>query len=246
MNYYIITGASRGLGKALVESLRNRENTSIFYLSRTEGDITESENIRYIKADLNDTRSCHNIIKIVFSNISHEDASSITLINNAGTIHPIKRIEDCTTEEVERNIHVNLMSPILLTSMFLQKIADWHVKKFIVNISSGAATRPVFGWSTYCTSKAGIEMFTKAAAEEQKVQKYPAIICSMAPGIVDTEMQSDIRSANQEDFIDLEKFKQYKEQDMLLKPSVVSDKLVELLASESLENGKNYHINNFL
>ena len=66
----------------------------------------------------------------------------------------------------------------------------------IINISSGAALRPIHSWGTYCQSKAGIDMLTNIINEE-----HPEIrALSVYPGIVNTDMQLKIRSTNLEEF----------------------------------------------
>ncbi len=71
---------------------------------------------------------------------------------------------------------------MLLSSAFIKHTKDWNVDKRIINISSGAAQNPYFGWAAYCTTKAGVNMLTKCIALEETDKKYPVKVISFAPG----------------------------------------------------------------
>ena len=95
--------------------------------------------------------------------------------------------------EIVRNIQINLTAPAVLLSGFIRHTQNWKMRKLVLNISSGAAVRPYFGWSAYCASKAGLEHFSRCAALEQKSRENPVTILSINPGVIDTSMQEKIR-----------------------------------------------------
>lgn len=98
-------------------------------------------------------------------------------------------------------------------------------KRSVLNISSGAASHAVPGWSTYCASKAALEMFTKVLKED-----HPDVNCfAIAPGIVDTEMQGEIRKASEDDFPELRRFIGYKEDGELADPKEVGRKILHVI-----------------
>src|SRR5699024_12219854 len=80
------------------------------------------------------------------------------------------------------------------------------------NISSGAADRPMYGWSAYCSSKASIDMYTKTLALEQKALGTNHKVFAFSPGIMDTEMQEKIHSSIRKQLANLETYKVYHEQ----------------------------------
>ena len=129
-----------------------------------------------------------------------------------------------------------------LSSHFIRMSTGITVPKVIVNISSGAAQRPMWGWSTYCSTKAAIDMFTRVAALEQEDRENPVRVLAFAPGIVDTPMQEKIRNTGPEDFRDRDTFISYKQEGQLLDPSVVAKRLREIILDESVENGSILHI----
>src|SRR5699024_6696796 len=79
------------------------------------------------------------------------------------------------------------------------------------NISSGAADRPMYGWSAYCSSKASIDMYTKTLALEQKALGTNHKVFAFSPGIMDTEMQEKIRSSSPQQLANVDTFKGYHE-----------------------------------
>jgi benzil reductase ((S)-benzoin forming) len=132
---------------------------------------------------------------------------------------------------------LNLIAPSVLTNSFIDCYNTVDCEKVILNISSGAGKNPIDGWAVYCSSKAGLDMFSRVVDEEQKVRAQhpmdnihkPFRIFSIAPGIVNTEMQSGIRSAEREDFSRVEDFISYKVNNELSEPTVVSEKYLKLM-----------------
>jgi benzil reductase ((S)-benzoin forming) len=248
MNYIILTGASRGLGEAIARQLLN-ENTVLFCVSRKQNEslieLAKQKNaiLHPLSFDLQHIHEIENLMEDIFSKIDASLASSVALINNAGIVAPMKPIERAKNEEIIQNVHINLLAPMLLTSEFLKRTRDLEADKRIINISSGAGKNPYFGWSSYCTSKAGVDMFTRCIAVEEANKEKPVKIISFAPGVVDTDMQAEIRSSNKEDFINLERFLALKEDGQLLSPDYVAGAVIDLLTTDNFEQGGVIRIN---
>lgn len=133
----------------------------------------------------------------------------------------------------------------IMEDIFLQiKTEEIKTDKRIINISSGAGKKPYFGWSNYCSAKAGMDIFTRCVGLEQVDKDYPVKSISFAPGIIDTEMQSEIRASNKENFKDLERFFSLKEEGKLLSPDEVSKYVLKLLELE-YEGGEVIDIKQF-
>lgn len=251
MKHYIVTGSSKGLGKSIVEELFH-ENHQIHCISRYGNSIlvkkAEKMNANLLEYlfDLNNLNHLEELVNRVFSNIDLNSVDEIALINNAGVIHPITPIERCDAEGIISNIHVNLIAPMLLTKGFIQFTENLNIRKTIMNISSGAGKRPVPSWSSYCSSKAGLDLFSRTVAAEQVDSTYPVKVISVAPGVVDTNMQDEIRSSNVEDFSSVEQFRKYKEEGNLFSPEMVATKLVEILNKDSIENGSVLDVRQFM
>ena len=111
----------------------------------------------------------------------------------------------------------------------------------ITTISSGAAIRAVHSWSAYCVAKAGLEMWTKCLAEEYKTHDISAI--SVAPGIVDTGMQEDIRNSDPNKFPSHEQFVEFFQTGALSSSDDVAKKLMPLIMEHTMEqSGSRYDV----
>ena len=251
MKYIIITGTSKGVGESIAKCLLNKNN-HLFCISRSLNKdlIAEAERkgvkLQYIQQDLNKVEEIEKLMEGIFKNIDTNNTDGVYLINNAGIVAPIKKVEGLKWEDVSLNLNVNLAAPMLITSNFIECAKELKVEKRIINISSGAGKRPISGWSAYCSAKAGVDLFTRCVALEQENEEFPAKVISFGPGIVDTNMQEEIRSSHKEDFVDLEKFIGFKEQGNLRQPEEVAEAVTELLFSESFENGKVTSISEYL
>lgn len=246
MTTYLITGVSKGLGEALADQVIKAGNT-VICLSRNVNDrlVKKAETaevpLYFYPCDLNDIDALDRTTETLMKEVTFLETDELVLINNAGVVEPIKRIGQANTADLARNIQVNLTAPLLLTNWFLQAFSTFNVKKTMVNVSSGAAQHPYDGWTAYCSSKAGLDMMTRAVALEQAEQASPAHIISFSPGVMDTEMQGQIRSSDVSQFSNVQAFRDYKERGHLRSPELVASKLLELLDT-SLENGRVYSI----
>jgi benzil reductase ((S)-benzoin forming) len=242
MNYIIITGASKGLGEGIALELLH-ETHHLICVSRSKSEKLEklaaAKNcpITFISFDFAVTFDVPDLARMIFEHIPLDKASGVYLVNNAGVIEPVGRVEECAPEAVEQHLRINLISPILLTGAFIQHTRGWKMEKRVINISSGAAKNPYFGWSSYCTGKAGIDMFTQCVGTEQQDLDFPVEIMAVAPGIIDTEMQTTIRGVTEEQFIHRQKFVDLKESGQLVPPQVAGKRLAKLLFSPEFSNG---------
>lgn len=251
MKYIIITGASRGFGEAITRKLISPDNY-LFCISRKRNNqlLTTAENngtdLVYLEYDLNNLDGIEALVNNIFSRVDKSKLEAICLINNAGLISPIKRVEKCRSNEIINNLNINLISPILLTSLFIRYTNDFNIRKRVVNISSGAAKKPYYGWSCYCTAKSGLDLFAGCVRAEQENEEYPVKVVSFIPGVMDTNMQKEIRTCQSEDFIQIERFIAFKEEGKLLSPDFVAEKVVDLLNSEGFGESSVVNIKDYL
>jgi benzil reductase ((S)-benzoin forming) len=224
----ILTGHSKGLGKALLERFLLERNFQIVAVSRSTSDI-QNENLIQVALDLSDLDSLEASLPAIFPK---GDFEKVILINNAGWIGEVKPVGKLQPTEMEKAIKLNLLAPMILSDAFVKAYAELNAEKFICNISSGAARKPMPGWAEYCSGKAGLEMFSKVAAEELREKVFR--VFSVAPGIVDTEMQAEIRTADSSGFPALERFKNFKEEGQLSTPALVAAKIFYILDNPAL------------
>ena len=230
MNYYYITGTSRGIGKAFAEHLLENPSNNVIGISREK--TIEHLNYRHFFLDLSDA-----VALTGFKFEPHANAKKIYLINNAGTLGFIKPVGKLEADIIVKNYTLNLIAPSVLTNAFISCYDTADAEKAIVNISSGAGKAPVDGWAVYCASKAAVDMFSRVVDMEQGIRSEHAStsihkgfkIFSIAPGVVDTQMQDEIRKASKEDFSTHEKFIDYKVNNGLSDPVSVSRKYFRVL-----------------
>ena len=237
MHYFIITGASKGLGEGLAIELLD-EKHHLLCIARNESStlkrMAAARNcpLDFFLFDLAVNRDIPALCRQVFDKVDTANAEGIYLVNNAGVINPVGRVESCPATEVEHHMHVNLLAPMLLTAEFLRYTQKLSARKRVLNISSGAASFPYHGWSSYCTGKAGIDMFTRCVGTEQEDQDHPVECMGVAPGIIDTSMQETIRATTDEQFIHRKKFVDYKEKGELIPAAIAGKRLARLLLSD--------------
>jgi benzil reductase ((S)-benzoin forming) len=225
MNYYIITGTSRGLGKAMAEVLLQEKENKVIGISR--GQSINHKNYKHLCLDLSDTDLIKKNLDQIFPVLT--DADEVVLINNAGMLGQVGQVGNIENDNFEKLYKVNLIAPVILMNEFIKRYKELKVLKKILNISSGAGKKPVDGWSGYCSSKSALDMFSLVVDEEQRLINQNFIVFSVAPGIVDTEMQSDIRKASKANFSRVEEFKSYKEHGDLVEARLVAGKIIYLL-----------------
>ncbi|KAI9295715.1 NAD(P)-binding protein [Neoconidiobolus thromboides FSU 785] len=230
----IVTGASQGIGKACSELLI-KGGSSVLGIARNESLLKEIQqqysNFHYIVADISDDNKIEEIIVWVKNN----QFDQINLVNNAGLIEPLKPISELTRDELTKIFNINVISLINLTTKLLPYLKEGR----IINLSSGASIKPTSGWSAYCMSKAAINMFSQALALE-----HPKIFnLALRPGVVDTEMQNEIRTKGVTGMskVDHEKFNNLKVNNQLLSPYQPGEVIANIILSKKLPwelNGK--------
>ncbi|RWZ55271.1 (S)-benzoin forming benzil reductase [Halobacillus fulvus] len=246
MQYAVITGASRGLGEAIAHQLMEK-NVNIISVSRKDNEKLKKDaekfhvSYEHIPCDLSEPSQIDELLPAVAEKVFHEGTHYVYLVNNAGVIEPIETIGELDAKAVQKHIQINLTAPILLTNQFVKLANEQDVKMGIINITSGAAERAVHGWSTYSSTKAAINRFTDTLALEQEGQGHT--IFAYSPGVIDTDMQGEIRSSSEKAFAEVEKFKQLKEEGALRSPAEVAGILMNLLQEpKKIENGKVYKL----
>jgi benzil reductase ((S)-benzoin forming) len=141
-------------------------------------------------------------------------------------VEPVAPLDQVPAEVLERNLVVNLVAPMLLMRRFLLATEGVAALRRIVNISSGAGRRPMSGWSAYCASKAGLDMASRVVALEAGARSPPVEVVSLAPGVIDTDMQATVRSKSPEDFADVERFRQMKAEGTLRSAADVAGEIL--------------------
>jgi NAD(P)-dependent dehydrogenase (short-subunit alcohol dehydrogenase family) len=212
---YIVTGASRGMGLAMAEQLL-AQGCRLLCISRRKNSAlaTQSEQLGHCleqwALDLFDTVRAADDLKLWLTNLDHQALKSVTLINNAGVIPTLVPLSASDGTELACALRVGLEAPMLLTAAFLKATQSIPIPRKVLNISSGLGRRPMASQSAYCAAKAGLDHFTRCLALDEARLPNGARVCSLAPGVIDTDMQNQLRSADVSNFPDQGKFSHLK------------------------------------
>lgn len=211
----IVTGHSRGLGAALVEGLEAR-GWDVLGLSRSAGESVDLADPTALAAWLDGP-----VLRDFVA-----DADEIVLVNNAGALGPAAPAGPQDPAAVAAAVSLNVTAPILLSNAVIALHPDGAAVR-IAHISSGAGRRPVPGWSVYCATKAAVDHHAVTVAAED----LPGVrIGAIAPGVVDTAMQAEIRESH--DFPGREDFVALKEEGQLLTPQESAARILDIMLGE--------------
>ena len=233
---YLVTGASKGLGRSICDILASNGFT-VIGIARKSKELSSLENYLKNTNPKSATFACdlssENQIASTAAKITNDFPLIHGLVHNAGIIGPVGSMFNVETNLWNETIQVNLLAVQQLTKLLYTSMVNAQRCR-VTTISSGAAVNSLESWSAYCTSKAGLEMWTRSLADEGSNQGISAV--SVAPGIVDTDMQATIRSVPADDFPMVEKFIDFHNDGDLVAPDVVAEYLFELMTDHSMED----------
>ena len=186
-----ITGASRGIGEAAARHLVQC-GSNVVLCARTGSDINRiaselGDSALAIECDVS---QYHQVKDAIAQAVDHFGGINL-LVNNAGTIDPIARLEDSDPDSWSRVVDINLIGVYHCMHAVHPIMKDKG--GVIVNISSGAASNALEGWSHYCATKAGVLALTRCGHKEWAHQGIRVV--GLSPGTVATNMQESIRDS---------------------------------------------------
>jgi len=187
----VVTGASRGIGEAAVHRLA-AAHANVVLLARSTDDIQRiaadiGENALAIGCDVASWPD----VESAFARSQEHFGGVDIVVNNAGLIDPVARIEDADPNAWSQVVDVNLKGPFYAVRAAIPMLPK--PGGIIINISSGAATNALEGWSHYCTTKAGLLSLTQCVHKEHAQQGVRCV--GLSPGTVATDMQKVIKSS---------------------------------------------------
>ena len=229
MNYFFITGSSRGIGKALSLKLLEKDDNIVIGLARSEA--FQHERYRHIRTDLSDLDILGGLVEDFFK--IEQKPEQLILINNAGILGEVGPLGKISNESLIKVYNINTIAPAILMNSFIKKFNKTEAEKIIINVTSGAAQRSVNGWSGYCSSKAALNMISEVAATEAGDNSGDFKIYALAPGVVDTDMQGEIRIVPKTDFKDVDRFIDLYENEELSDPDKTASKILYLIKNNN-------------
>jgi len=230
----IVTGGSRGLGRALCLAWQAVGFTTLALSRTAAGPDT-------LAIDLSDPTASAAILRDRLSTIDTDALREFVFVGNAATIEPIGPAARHPAEALVRGLHVNLVSAIAVMAATVDVLQDCAARKVLAGLTSGAAQRAQAGLSLYGAAKAGMEQFLRCVALEQATQRHPFIAVSIDPGALDTDMQVRLRSAPVADYPSAPEFARRHTQGELADPAAVASALIAQLRSPALAAGSRLH-----
>lgn len=231
----LLTGASRGMGLALAGQLLDAGH-DLLVLSRHANDALAARakaagrRLEQWTADLAQPQAVAERLEAWLAAQDPAPLASVSLINNAGLIPAIAPLPEIAAADLARALRVDLEAPMLLTAAFLRATATWPARRRVLNISSGLGRRAMASQAAYCAAKAGMDHFTRCVALEEAQRPNGAKVCSLAPGVIDTDMQVQLRAADPANFPDRANFVGLKDKGQLSSPEDAAARVLAYLA----------------
>jgi NAD(P)-dependent dehydrogenase (short-subunit alcohol dehydrogenase family) len=222
----IVTGASRGMGLAIARQLIEAGH-EVLGISRKTNATLACEQWPH---DLARPAAVAARLEMWLGEKGPAAYDTVTLINNAALVPKAAPLGTIGMQDLEDAIRVDLEAPLLLSSAFLRATRSWKAQRKLLNISSGLGRRAMASQALYCGAKAGMDHFTRCVALEEARQPNGAKVCSLAPGVIDTDMQVQLRSGDPGEFPDIGYFTGIKEQGALTSPEDAARRVIAYLA----------------
>ena len=224
----LITGASRGLGRAVAEQALAQGHQVIGLSRRPPADLSSPRFLHWA-VELADARAAAAQLAAWLAEQGPRPWSSATLINNAGVVSRPAPLADSDADDLANAIRVGLEAPLLLSAAFLHATRGWPLPRKLLLVSSGLGRRPMAGSVSYCAAKAGLDHLARALALEEAARPDGARVVSLAPGVIDTDMQQQLRGADPQAFPERTRFAELHAGGQLDSPAAAAAKLLRYL-----------------
>ncbi|MDZ7590306.1 MAG: SDR family NAD(P)-dependent oxidoreductase [Rubrivivax sp.] len=227
----ILTGASRGLGLAMARQCLEAGHR-LLTISRRPAELPSpaGAELEQWSADLAEPAPVAARLQAWLATIDPAALASATLVNNAGVISQPAPLGSVSATDLSRALRVGLEAPTLLSAAFLHATAAWPLPRKLLLVSSGLGRRAMAGSASYCAAKAGLDHLARAVALEQAALPHGARIVSLAPGVIDTDMQVQLRGADPVLFPERERFLGLQAAGQLDSPAQAAAKVLRYLA----------------
>ncbi|GAB6090063.1 SDR family NAD(P)-dependent oxidoreductase [Spirochaeta dissipatitropha] len=233
MKLFVITGGSKGLGKELCNLYRSA-GWGIIEFSRTAAAPWS------VEIDLSDPEAAERAFSHSFERFSSQHFDEVLAISNAASLQPIRGLRNISAGDIRKSADLNISTALVFFSQVMKHFQGPKLR--LASISSGASRHGYAGWSLYCAAKAAMDNAVRALALEEPACE----IISIDPGIMDTDMQAEIRASREEDFPAVGKFIQRKERGQLQPAEKIAAAVQTICSLPRLETGEIYNCSDYL
>ncbi|HUH07174.1 MAG TPA: SDR family NAD(P)-dependent oxidoreductase [Egibacteraceae bacterium] len=196
-----ISGASSGIGAALAAAVPF-DGARVIDISRS-GDGPAGE---HVPADLADPSAWAAVESHFIAALGNFTGSRAVFFHCAGVLAPVGFAGEVDSAAYRANVVLNSAAPQALGHAFLKATRDFDGRSDLVLLTSGAAQRPYEGWSSYGAGKAAVDQWVRSVGAEQEARGGRCRVLAVAPGVVATAMQDQIRKVDPRDFPAVSKF----------------------------------------
>ncbi|MCK9687713.1 SDR family NAD(P)-dependent oxidoreductase [Scleromatobacter humisilvae] len=232
----ILTGASRGLGEAMAAHYL-AGGAFVLGLSRGQSAALKASGaggLAQWPVDLSDPLPVAGRLAAWLADFERRAAGALPgrlrVIHNAALLSAPGNVAEADPADLARSLRIGIEAPVALTAAFLRATAHWAASdRRVLFVSSGLGRRPMAGSAAYCAQKAGLDHFARALALEEQARPHGARVASVAPGIIDTDMQKQLRGADPQRFPEAAKFDEFHRSGSLDSPATAAAKVIALL-----------------
>ena len=231
----ILTGASRGLGQAMAAQYLA---DGAFVLGLSRGQSAELKaggagGLEQWPVDLSEPLPVAERLAAWLGDFERRAVGAlpkrVRVIHNAALLSDPGNVAEADPADLARSLRIGVEAPVALTAAFLRATAQWPSDRRVLFVSSGLGRRAMAGSAAYCAQKAGLDHFARALALEEQARPHGARVASVAPGIIDTDMQKQLRGADAERFPERAKFDEFHRSGALDSPATAAAKVIALL-----------------
>ena len=195
-----ISGASSGIGLAMARA-HPFAAARIIDISRRG-----AEGLEHHAADLADPASWPGVADLFMREMKGFAGERVVFVHSAGTLEPMGYAGEVDSAGYTRQVLLNAAAPQVLGNAFVAAARETKAPCLFLNVGSGAASNRYRGWSAYCGGKAASDHWVRTVGLEQSERGHCHLV-SIAPGIIETAMQEEIRGMSESAFPDVERFR---------------------------------------
>jgi len=221
-----LSGASSGIGLAMARSVPF-SGARVIDISRRG-----AAGLEHFAADLSRPESWPQVGELFAKEMDGFEGERVVFVHSAGTLEPMGFAGEVEAEGYARQVLLNAAAPQVLGDAFLRAAKGCAAPCTLLFIGSGAASSVYEGWSAYCAGKAAVDHWVRTVGAEQERRGGRCRVLSVAPGVVETAMQEQIRAMTEEAFPQVERFRELHRQGALRDPEDAARDLWALVEAE--------------
>ena len=225
-----VSGASSGIGLALARAVP-WPDARVVDVSRRG-----APGLEHFRADLTDPSSWRAVAELFAREIKGFSGDDVVFVHSAGTLTPIGFAGEVEPTAYAQQVLLNSAAPQVLGDAFLRAARETRARCTLLVISSGAARNVYEGWSAYCAGKAAVDQWVRTVGAEQRRRGGRVRVVAVAPGVVESAMQQEIRATSERDFPEAPRFRALHRDGELRDASEVATELWALIRGD-VESG---------